>query len=100
METRAFFIPMVMSPFCIDPTINDDRINREITEVELEAIAVGRIGRVYDKVLKLKYRAKEYYKHAIQLAHSMYPRTFTLEGITLMYPKTYALFNWACSPIK
>ena len=53
---------------------------REVTEVELEAIAVSRIGRVYDKVLKLKYRAKEYYKLAIQLAFSMHPRTFNTEG--------------------
>lgn len=52
---------------------------REITEVELEAIAVSRIGRVYERVLKLKYKAKEYYKLAIQLAHSMHPRTFTTE---------------------
>lgn len=55
-------------------------IFREITEVELEAIAVSRMGRVYDRVLKLKYRAKEYYKLAIQLAHSMHPRTFAMEG--------------------
>ena len=53
---------------------------REVTEVELEAIAVSRIGRVYDRVLKLKYRAKEYYKHAVQLAFSMHPRTFNKEG--------------------
>ena len=48
--------------------------------MELEAIAVSRIGRVYDKVLKLKYRAKEYYKLSIQLAFSMHPRTFNTEG--------------------
>ncbi|XP_052812133.1 uncharacterized protein LOC128239523 isoform X2 [Mya arenaria] len=52
---------------------------RDITEVELEAISLSRLGRVYGRVLKLKYKAKEYYKLAIQLAHSMYPRTFVLE---------------------
>ena len=41
---------------------------------------MSRIGRVYDRVLKLQYRAKEYYKLAIQLAFSMHPRTFNTEG--------------------
>ncbi|CAC5411014.1 unnamed protein product [Mytilus coruscus] len=49
---------------------------REVTEVELEAIALSRMGRVYDKILKLKYKAKEYLMRSIQLAHSMHPRTF------------------------
>ncbi|XP_052246457.1 uncharacterized protein LOC127855118 [Dreissena polymorpha] len=52
---------------------------RDITEVELEAIAVSRIGRVYDRVLKLKQRAKDYYKLAVELAHAMSPRTFVRE---------------------
>lgn len=51
----------------------------------MEAIAVSRLGRVYDKVLKLKEKAKEYYKHSIQLAHSMYPRTFAMEGMKKSY---------------
>ena len=66
--------------------------NREITEVELEAIAVSRLGRVYDKVLKLKDKAKEYYKHSVQLAHSMYPRTFAMEGVLLYLQFIY--FRW------
>lgn len=49
---------------------------REITEVEMEAIALSRIGKVYDKVLKLKYKAKEYLLRAMQLANSMHPRNF------------------------
>ncbi|XP_052057822.1 uncharacterized protein LOC127698399 [Mytilus californianus] len=49
---------------------------REITEVEMEAIALSRIGKVYDKVLKLKYKAKEYLLRAMQLANSMHPRIF------------------------
>lgn len=49
---------------------------REITEVEVEAIAMSRIGKVYDKVLKLKYKAKEYIMRSMQLANSMHPRIF------------------------
>ena len=53
---------------------------REVTEVELKAIALSRMGRVYDKILKLKYKAKEYLMRSIQLAHSMHPRSFHSEG--------------------
>lgn len=48
--------------------------------MELEAVAVSCLGRVYDKVLKLKEKAKEYYKHVLQLAQSMHPRIVTGEG--------------------
>lgn len=54
---------------------------REITEVEVEAIALSRIGKVYDRVLKLKSKAKEYLMRSMQLANSMHPRTFHGEGI-------------------
>ena len=50
-------------------------------DMEQEAIAMQRIGRVYAKVLKFKPQAKEYYKRAIQLAVSMAPRIFTAYGI-------------------
>ena len=50
-------------------------------DIEQEAIAMQRIGRVYAKVLKFKPQAKEYYKRAIQLAVSMAPRIFTACGI-------------------
>ncbi|WAQ94627.1 hypothetical protein MAR_007098 [Mya arenaria] len=63
-----------------EESLNIDMV--DITEVELEAISLSRLGRVYGRVLKLKYKAKEYYKLAIQLAHSMYPRTFVLEEAT------------------
>lgn len=64
---------------------------REITEVEMEAIALSRIGKVYDKVLKLKYKAKEYLLRAMQLANSMHPRNFHGEGIlsSLHFIKIY-----------
>ncbi|OWF51011.1 hypothetical protein KP79_PYT19606 [Mizuhopecten yessoensis] len=52
---------------------------RERTEMEQEAIAASRLGKIYDKVLKMKDKAKEYVMRSIQLAHSMHPRTFNSE---------------------
>ncbi|XP_021352477.1 uncharacterized protein LOC110449746 [Mizuhopecten yessoensis] len=52
---------------------------RERTEMELEAIAASRLGKIYDKVLKMKDKAKDYVMQSIQLAHSMHPRTFNSE---------------------
>ncbi len=52
-------------------------------DVEVEAIAISRIGRVYDKVLNMKVRARENFKKAIQLAMSLHPRTFTTDGKSL-----------------
>ena len=57
---------------------------REVTEVEIEAIALSRLGGVYDKVLKIKYKAKEYLMRSMQLAHSMHPRTFNTEGLYML----------------
>ena len=51
-------------------------------EVEIEAIAISRIGRLYDKVFKLKSKARENFKAAIALALSMHPRTFNNDGET------------------
>jgi len=48
--------------------------------VEVEAMAVSRLGELYDKVLKLKSRAKDYFKLCIQLAVSMQPRNFSGES--------------------
>ena len=49
-------------------------------DVEVEAIALSRLGRLYDRVFKLKYKASENYKRAIQLAFSLHPRSFNKEG--------------------
>ena len=49
-------------------------------DVEMEAIALSRLGRVYDKILKMKSKASECFKRAIQLAMSLHPRTFDSEG--------------------
>ncbi|XP_013385178.1 uncharacterized protein LOC106155077 isoform X2 [Lingula anatina] len=55
-------------------------LTREL-EVEMEAIALSRIGKVFDKVLKMKVKAKESYMRCIHLALSMYPRTFSDQGL-------------------
>jgi len=55
---------------------------REVTEVEMEAIALSRLGKVFDKILKLKNKAKEYVMKAVELANSMHPRTFNTEGLS------------------
>ena len=52
---------------------------REI-DMEVEAIALSRLGSVYDKILKDKFRAKIYFRRSIQLAMSLHPRTFDNEG--------------------
>ena len=49
-------------------------------DVELEAIALSRLGKVYDSVLKMKAKAQENLKRSIQLAMSLHPRTFNSEG--------------------
>lgn len=52
---------------------------REI-DMEVEAIALSRLGSIYDKILKDKFRAKTYFRRSIQLAMSLHPRTFDSEG--------------------
>ena len=52
-----------------------------LQQVEMEAMAVSRIGGLYDKVLKLKSRAKDYFKLCMQLAVSMHPRNFSGESM-------------------
>lgn len=49
---------------------------REV-EIEQEAIAESRLGVVYDKVLKMTFRAKAYFTHSFELAESLKPRVFT-----------------------
>ena len=49
-------------------------------EVEIEAIATSRVGRMYDKVFSIKYKARENFKRAIELALSMHPRSFDNQG--------------------
>ena len=56
-------------------------------DVEMEAIALSRLGHVYDRVLKMKAKASENFKRAIQLALSLHPRTFNSES------KSFFLLN-------
>ncbi len=51
-----------------------------MSKVEREAVAASRLGKLYDQVLKIKYKAKEYFQHCMQLAHSLTPRVFTSES--------------------
>lgn len=48
-------------------------------DVEYEAIGHSRLGKVYDKVLKLKNKAKENFMRCLELVNSMHPRNFTSE---------------------
>lgn len=48
-------------------------------EIEVEAIAWSRLGRLYDQVLKVKYRATKAFERCLQLAHSLFPRALTTE---------------------
>ena len=52
-------------------------------DMEVEAIALSRLGNINDKILKDKLKAKAYFRRAIQLAMSLHPRTFDSEGIHL-----------------
>jgi len=45
-------------------------------DLEQEAIGLSRLGKVFDKVLKLPDKAKVYYKRSFQLATALFPRTF------------------------
>lgn len=47
-------------------------------EIEREAIASCRIGKVYDQVLKMPHKAKKYFMHSVTLAHSLAPRDFVM----------------------
>jgi len=45
-------------------------------DMEQEAIACAYIGKVFEKVIKLKFRAKEYYMQVMNLTEACKPRTF------------------------
>ena len=49
-------------------------------DLKQEAISLSRIGKVYDKVLKIKFRARDYLKKSMELAHSIVPFVCTNEG--------------------
>jgi len=47
---------------------------------EAEAIALSRLGSIFDKIIKDKFRAKPYMMRSIQMAMSLHPRTFGSES--------------------
>ncbi|XP_065684324.1 uncharacterized protein LOC124817936 isoform X1 [Hydra vulgaris] len=49
-------------------------------DIELEAEITSIIGVIYEKILLIKERAKQYYMHALDLAESMKPKLFTAEA--------------------
>jgi len=53
-------------------------LTREI-EIEVEAIALSRLGKLYDQVLKIQHRASTCFKKCIELAHALTPRVMTTE---------------------
>ncbi|XP_013390038.1 uncharacterized protein LOC106158541 [Lingula anatina] len=48
-------------------------------EVEMEAIALSRLGSVYDKVLKIKLMAKKYFNRCMSLVMALHPKSFHSE---------------------
>jgi hypothetical protein len=46
----------------------------------MEANANSRLGYVFDKVLKMKSKAKDYYKLCFQLSQSLAPRNLSNES--------------------
>ena len=54
-------------------------LTREL-DMEVEAIALSRLGNIFDKILKDKIKAKGCFRRSIQLAISLHPRTFDAEG--------------------
>ncbi|XP_046380640.2 uncharacterized protein LOC124151971 [Haliotis rufescens] len=57
------------------------------SDLEMEAIAHSRLGRVYDQVLMMKDKAKENFNRCLHLANLMVPRTFHSED-WLIYAKS------------
>ena len=70
-------------------------------DIKQEAMSLSRIGKVYDKVLKIKFRAREYLKKALELAQSITPFDVSNEGtypiflvhVTCIYTSWY---TWWC----
>lgn len=43
-------------------------------DLEIEAVAISRQARLFDRVFKLRNKAKEYYKQAMNLAQTLFPQ--------------------------
>jgi len=55
--------------------------------LKIEAIALSRLGKVYDKILKMEDRAKEYYKKCVQVSLTS-NALYELEGNSLNFTHT------------
>jgi len=49
-------------------------------EIELEAMALSKLGKLYDQVLKIKHRASDCFHKCLQLAATLVPRVLTSEA--------------------
>ncbi len=50
------------------------------SDIEVEAMAFSRLGRVYYHALDMESKARENFTKALQLSLSLFPRTFTSDG--------------------
>ena len=66
-------------------------------DIKQEAMSLSRIGKVYDKVLKIKFRARDYLKKSLELAHSITPFDASNEG-NYMFPLVFHSFCSGISP--
>lgn len=48
-------------------------------DIEVEAIASSNLGYIYDKILKIKDKAKNLFRNAFKLAHALEPKNVTTE---------------------
>jgi hypothetical protein len=55
-------------------------VRERALDLEMEAMALSDLGMVYDRVLKMKVRAKDCLMKTIELANTMVPRCFSGEG--------------------
>ncbi|XP_018006728.1 uncharacterized protein LOC108664614 [Hyalella azteca] len=68
-------------------------ISARDVEIEHEAIASSRIGKVYDQILKMPCKAKKYFIHSLQLAHSAAPKSFVNEDWFILARDSVARFQ-------
>ena len=54
-------------------------------QIELEAMALSHLGKVYDQVLKIRYRASSCFKKCLELAVTLFPRVLTTERMSIYF---------------
>ena len=63
--------------FDIIDRFRDSIIKTRNKDIECEAEVSSELGRIYDEVLKIKEKGKEYYQNSFHLAESLKPKVFT-----------------------